>query len=252
MRPATAVLDLSGIVREAWAIARRDGAVLIAVGGMFVFVPLLAQAMFVTPPPALPATGAEPAAWEAWFDAVSAWGMRNDPLLIAVVLVSLFGTMSLFRLYVDRDRPDVATTLRTGLALFPRFVLLALLVALPVNLGMLALLLPGLYLKGRLFVAAPAFLAERPLGVTAAWRRSFALTRGHGLVMMALACVPLLAGSVLSAPFDAIGQSADGAPMANPVAAGLIDLVASALRAACAVAAILLEIVVYRRLSNGT
>ena len=63
--------------------------------------------------------------------------------------------------------------------------------SLPVNFGALLLLIPGLYLKGRLLPVGPAFVAERPLGTLAAWRRSFALTRGHGLVLMALATIPL-------------------------------------------------------------
>lgn len=252
MRPATVRLDAGGILRAAWAMAQADAALLLGVGGMFVFLPQLAQAMFVTVPPTWPDQGADPAAWQAWLDAVSVWGARNDPLLVALALVAVFGTMTVFRLYVDRDRPNVGGALRLGLALFPRFLLLALIVTLPINLGMLLLLLPGLYLKGRLFVAAPAFAAEQPLGVVAAWRRSFALTRGHGLVLMALACLPLLAGSVLALPFDAAAQSLDGAAMANPVSAGLLDVAASAAHAVCSLAAILVEIAVYRRLSNGT
>jgi hypothetical protein len=130
-------------------------------------------------------------------------------------------------------------------------VLLALLVTLPVNFGALLLLIPGLYLKGRLLPVGPAFVAERPLGTIAAWRRSFALTRGHGLVLMALATVPLLAGDVLAVPFDAIGQALNGAPMANPVVAAVLDLCSGAARTVGTVAAILIEIALYRRLSNG-
>lgn len=252
MSPGTGTLDLGGVLHDAWAMARRDRAVLIGVAGLFVLVPQLAQAMFVTLPPPWPETGADPAVWQAWLDAASAWGVRNDPLLIVLAAASIFGSMTILRLYVDPARPDVATALRLGVAAFPRFLLLALAVALPVNLGVLLLLLPGLYLKGRLFVAGPAFVAGQPLGVIAAWRRSFAATRGHGLVLMALACVPLLGGSLLALPFDALGQSANGAPMANPVVAGLLDLLSSAAHAACAVAALLLEIAVYRRLMRGT
>eukprot|EP01037_Dinobryon_pediforme_P029629 gene29629-33341_t len=101
-------------------------------------------------------------------------------------------TLALFLLYADRDRPDVATALRQAVPLLPRYVLLALVVTFPVNVASL-LLIPGLYLKGRLMPVGPAFVAERPLGVIAAWRRSFALTRGHGLTLMAFACVPLIA-----------------------------------------------------------
>lgn len=244
-------LDAAAVLADAWAMARRDRDVLIGVGGVFLLVPQIAQAMFVASPPPLPVAGSDPAALQVWLDLVATWSKQNDLLVLTLALLSLFGTLALFLLYADRGRPDVATALRDALALLPRYVLLALLVTLPVNVGTLLLLIPGLYLKGRLMAAGPAFVAERPLGALATWRRSFALTRGHGLVLMAMACVPLLAGDLLSLPFQAIGSALGGAPMANPVVAAVIDCCTGAARTLATVAAILLEVALYRRLSRG-
>uniref|UniRef100_UPI0035CA44F0 hypothetical protein n=1 Tax=uncultured Sphingomonas sp. TaxID=158754 RepID=UPI0035CA44F0 len=243
-------LDIGAVLRDAWAMAKRDRDVLIGVAGVFLLVPRVAQSMFVDPTPPLPVSSSDPVALQAWLDAVGVWSKHNDLLVLALGLASLFGTLSLFVLYADRARPDVATAMKQAMALLPRYVLLALLVTLPVNIASL-LLIPGLYLKGRLLPVGPAFVAERPLGAIAAWRRSFALTRGHGLVLMAVACVPLFAGDILALPFEAIGQALNGAPMANPVVAAVIDVCAGGARTIGTVAAILIEIALYRRLSNG-
>ena len=245
-------LNVAGVLRDAWATAKRDRELLIGVGGLLILVPEIAQAMFVPAPPALPASGSDTLALQAWIEAATIWSRQNDLLLLALSLVSVFGALVLFLLYADRERPDVAGALSSGIGLLPRYVLLALCVTFPVNIGTLLLLIPGLYLKGRLLPIGPLFVAERPIGVFAAWRRSFALTRGHGLVLLALAAVPLLGGDVLAMPFQLLGQTLDGAPMDNPVVAALLDICVGLCRTIGVVAAILIEVALYRRLNSGT
>lgn len=243
-------IDLAGVLRDAWALAKRDRDVLIAVAGMFILVPQIAQAMFVSKPPDFPSLSADRAAIDAWLAAATAWGGQNDVRVLLFAAASIFGKLALFTLYLDRARPDVAGALARALRLSPRFVLLAVAVTIPVNVGLL-LILPGVYLTGRLLLAGPSLVAERPLGVVAAVRRSLALTRRHGLALMALACVPLLAGDLLALPFLSLGDAADGAPMANPVAAALLDCGAGLGRTLGAVATVLVQVALYRRLSRG-
>ncbi|WP_404370931.1 hypothetical protein AB5I39_02915 [Sphingomonas sp. MMS24-J45] len=244
-------VDVAGVLRDAWVMAKRDREMLIGVAGALILVPAIAQEMFVTAPPPLPASGSDTAALQAWIEAATIWSRQNDLLLFGLSLVAVFGALVLFWLYTDRTRPSVGEALSNGIAFLPRYVLLALCIALPVNIGTLLLLIPGLYLKGRLLPVGPIFVAERPIGVFAAWRRSFAMTRGNGLILMALACVPLLGGDLLAMPFKLLGQSLDGAPMANPVVAAVLDCVVGVCRTVGVVASILIEVALYRRLSKG-
>ena len=245
-------LNVASVLSDAWAMAKRDRELLIGVGGGLILVPEVAQAMFVTAPPPLPASGSDTVALQAWIEAVTIWSRQNDLLLLGLSLVSVFGALVLFLLYADRDRPHVASALSSAIGLLPRYVLLALSVTFPVNIATLLLLIPGLYLKGRLMPIGPLFVAERPIGVVAAWRRSFALTRGHGLVLLALAAVPLLGGDLLAMPFQMLGTAMDGAPMANPIVAALLDIGVGLGRTLGVIAAILIEVALYRRLSSGT
>lgn len=244
-------LDVAGVLHDAWTMAKRDRELLIGVSGALILVPAIAQEMFVTVPPPLPPSGSDTLALRGWVEAATLWSRQNDPLLFGLSLVAVFGALVLFLLYTERSRMTVATALSTGIVFLPRYVLLALCVALPVNIGSLFLLIPGLYLKGRLLPIGPLFVGERPIGVFAAWRRSFAMTRGHGLILMALACVPLLGGDLLAVPFKLLGQTLDGAPMANPVVAALLDCIVGLCRTFGVVASILIEVALYRRLSKG-
>ncbi|MFA6122464.1 MAG: hypothetical protein WCS75_06455 [Sphingomonas sp.] len=242
-------LDVAGVLRDAWAMAKRDVEVLVGVAGLFLFVPDLAQAMYVALPPDLPDFGDEAAA-DLWLKQIGIWSQHYELLVIVLGLLSLFGTLALFLLYADRARPTVAGALARGGALLPHYLLLALIVTVPVSIGAV-LVFPGLYLKGRLMPVAPVFVAERPIGVFAAWHRSFALTRGNGLVLMGLAFVPLLGGRLIALPFALLGKALDGAPMANPVMAALLDAGMAGGHTIGTVAAVLIEIALYRRLSNG-
>lgn len=243
------MLDVGGVLRDAWETAKRDREMLFGVAGLLLFLPDLVQTLFVAAPPTLP-DFSDRAATDAWLSLVGIWSGKYELIVLAAGLVSLFGVLSLFMLYTDRSRPAVVAALARAAALLPYYLLLALAVTVPVSFGYVLLVLPRLYLKGRLLPVSPVFVAERPVGVFAAWRRSFALTRGHGLVLMGLACVPLLGGWLLALPFDMVGKLLDGAPMANPVVAAVLEIGSAAGHTAATVAAILIEVALYRRLGR--
>lgn len=242
-------LDIASVLRDAWAMARRDAGVLVGLVGVLLFVPDVVQTAFVAPPPQLPEFR-DPVAVEQWLQLVSAWARRYEFPVIGLALVSLLGTVALFMFYVDRDRLTVGGALARAATSLPVFVVLALMVQFPVSVGILVFLFPGLYLKGRLLPIVPLFVADRSVGLIGAWQRSFALTRGNGLVLMGLACVPILGGWLAALPFEAIGKAMNGAPMANPVVATLLTFGVAGAHTLAALAAILTEIALYRRLGN--
>jgi len=118
-----------------------------------------------------------------------------------------------------------------------------------VDIGLLLFFLPGIYALGRLMLTGPVLVADRSRGVLAAIARSVALSTGHGMMLAGFACMTLFGGRLLAAPFDALGKALDGAPMANPLVAILLDFGSAAGLAAGALAAILIEVALYRHLS---
>lgn len=238
--------DLMGVLRDAWAMAKRDRDVLIGVAGIFLLIPQLAIAMFVPQPPAFPGMS-DQAAVDAWLAKIEIWSQSYSLGVLALAVVMQFGVLALLRLYLDAARPDALRAISGAIGDSPSFIVLAVLTSVPVTSGVLLFVLPGIYIQGRLLLAAPAFVAGRPIGPIAAFRRSLALTRGKTLPMLALGSITLLAGDLLAAAPRMIGAALNGAPMANPVVAAVLDLGAAAGVTAGMVAAVLIQVAAYRR-----
>jgi hypothetical protein len=240
-------LDVMGVFGDAWRLWKRDRELLLGFAGFFLFLPHLATKMFIPALPAFPDMR-DRAAFRAWLDAAQSWYGQYSLIILLFSLVILFGTLAIFTLYLDPERPDGRAALGRALRLSPRFLLAAILVSLPVQLGLLFLFLPGFYVQGRLLVALPALVAERPIGAGRAMSRSLMLTRGNGLVLAGFGCIVLIAGYVLASPFETMGKTLDGAPMANPVVAALLDAASAAGLTMGIVAGILIQVALYRRL----
>jgi hypothetical protein len=249
MKQMIVKLDIGAVLRDAWAMAKRDRTVLVGVCGLLLLVPQIALAMFVARPPALPSAAEETTAWLA---AVQAWSQLYSLPVIALTIVLLFGSATVLSLYLDPDRPTVQGALLRALALLPRVVLLSLMMSLPVSLGTLLLFLPGLYLQGRLLLALPLLVARPSIGVFAAFGESFRRTRGHGLILLGVACITVLLGDILALPFRSIGAALAGAPLTNPVVAAILQIGAAAGVSIGMVATLLIQVALYRRLNSGT
>ena len=242
--------DVTGVFSYACRLWKRDRELLLGFAGFFLFLPQLAMKLFVPLLPAFPDMR-DQAALKAWLDAVESWYGQFGSIVLLVSLAVLFGTLAIFTLYLDPERPDGRAALIRALRLSPRYLLTAVLVALPVQVGFLFFFLPGFSVQGRLLVALPALVAERPIGALGAMSRSLALTRGNGLVLAGFGCIVLIAGEVLASPFQAMGTALDGAPMANPVVAVLLDAAAAAGLTIGMTAAVLIQIALYRRLRSS-
>ncbi|WP_242137562.1 MULTISPECIES: hypothetical protein [unclassified Sphingomonas] len=242
-------LDIGAVLRDAWAMAKRDRDVLLGVCGLLLLVPQVALAMFVARPPALPGAAEEMTAWLA---AVQAWSQLYSLPVIVLSIVLLLGSATVLSLYLDRSHPTVQAAVLRALSLLPRVVLLSLLMSFPVSVGTLLLFLPGLYLQGRLLLALPLLIDTPSIGVIAAFTRSFALTRGHGLILLGVACITVLLGDILALPFRSVGAALQGAPLANPVVAAMLEVGAAAGVTIGMVATLLIQVALYRRLNTGT
>lgn len=241
-------LDVAGVFRDAWRMWKRDRDLLLGVAGLFVFLPQLALLLLVPDPIAMPASGADADAIRAWFDQSIQWYSDNGAAIVAADACALFGSLTILILYLSGgERPDLRAALGRAVLLLPRYLFAALLVLIPVSFGLL-LILPGIYLQGRLLLVGPALVAEQPLAAIGAVRRSVALSRGLALLMSGLACIMLFGGQVLAAPFIGLGDALDGAPRANPVVALLLGSGAAAALTFAALATILIRVALYRRL----
>ncbi len=247
-------IDLAAATGTAWTLFKRDRDVLLALAGMFLFLPSLAMLLLIASPPAPVGGDAGQAAIEQWANQYVAWMFGNLPWLTLAALVTLFGSLAITAFYVDRAKPDVGGAIGVAARLLPGFALVMMGVTAVASVGLLLFVLPGLWVLGRVLLATPVLVAEQGSAIDAV-RRSVTLTRGHGLVMAGLAGIGTFGGQLLASPFLAVDEALRAADAANPVAVMLVDIAAAAIAAAVALAMILLRIAIYWRAgapSSGT
>jgi hypothetical protein len=241
-------INVNTALADAWAMWRADRDLLLRIVGPLVFLPQFA-ALLLIPAMQIDATSDEAAARDAFV----AWFSVNGPWLVAVQIVALYGTLVLQCAYLGGDRPTIGKVLVDSLRLLPRYFLLAMLMSAPamaiaIPLIGLAMVLPALYLFGRWLLATPELVAKQPIGAVQAIRRSYEMTRGNGLLMMAITGIMILAGQFASAPFLSLGAMLGGAPDANPVVKVILDALAAASATVALLAAILVRIALYHQL----
>ncbi|EMD83649.1 hypothetical protein [Pacificimonas flava] len=165
MSISTGKLSLNQLWKDVQALVAARGSDLLLPAAAFIFLPNLAQGLFV----AQPANPAQP-----------------DPeyslTAIVVGLIGLAATLSIIAMVFDR-RMETGAALRLAFARYGRALAAAIITGLIVFVGLLALIVPGLYLLSRLWLVMPAVTigdgdGEGLLGpLKASWRA----TQGQAL-----------------------------------------------------------------------
>ena len=242
--------DAKGALADAWAMWRADRDLLLRIAGLFLFLPQFGILLLLPPMPPLAVTeGMDEAAQRELAQQIVAWASSYGGWYVLGALLVQAGTLVVLMLYLERDRPDLGQAMSRSLRLFPRFLLAMIIVGLPIGLGVLTLILliPGIYLLGRLLAVGPVLVAEAPISVSRSIARSWALTRGHGIALAGLMAITIFGGSVLTAPFTLLDKSLRAA-VPNPVAIAMVDAAAAAVTVAALLATVLIQIAAYRRL----
>ena len=246
-------LDIASVMKGAWLLWKRDRVPLLGIAGLLLFLPQFASLLLMQPQPEFPGLNADETALQAYMTASRSWSMSYGVGLLAAAVLVVLGAAGIILLYLSPERPDVKGALGAALRRLPRFLLAFLLVSLPVGISLQLvplLILPALYVGGRLLLVLPALAAERPISVAGAFRHSWALSKGHGLMLAGTACITVFAGPVLALPFMVLGRALNGAPLANPVVAAILDAGAAGALTVGALGAALVQVLLYRRLTQ--
>lgn len=172
---------------------RRDFWTLFAVAAPFVLLVQVGLALFGPEPPKAVA------------------GFTPQVMVWLFILPSFIGTIGQLAVIDLVARPGhlPRQALVAALAMAPAYLLGTLLGSFAAGLGLLALVIPGLYILARLYVVAPVAMLEG-LGPLPMLKRSWALTEGHGgtilLFMVTTTCGYLMVSLAAAAVGGAIGS----------------------------------------------
>lgn len=194
--------DMGAAWDDTLLLLRSHTALIGTIAGVFFFLPALAFAWF-GPVPIEPPAGAS-------FEQVVAIFRESFrqmlPGQLVVALSTMIGTVAILRLWLSRSGVSVGEALTFGLMLFPTMVATQILSGIGVGIGIILLIVPGLYLVGRLALVSPAIADRAIYNPFEAIRTSWDLTRNNGwavffflfLVSLVIVIAALIIGGVVS------------------------------------------------------
>jgi len=175
----------------AMAIFRNHKEAILAIAGVFVFLPTLLMAQFVGQPAleGLEDFNAVAAAYSAFFN-------ENAAAIILSNLLISFGGFVIFLTIAPSHSGTVADDLRKGVRLFVIFLIANILTGLATFAGFMLLVIPGLYIACRL-VLVPIIIADQaernPLETL---KRSWSLTKNNGFSILLLILIIAIVGVI--------------------------------------------------------
>lgn len=234
-------LDTGAAWAQAMKLLGAHREVLVALAGVFLLLPPLFVEIFAPFRPAGETFAVLAAEFRVYIEA-------NGPLLLAMTVISTFGQAAILTIVLDRDQPTVAQALRVAIRLLPWLLLLNLLVGIVLAVASMALLIPALYLFGRLAVTGVVLVGEGRHSPVDAISRSWQVTRGNGWRSFFLIAVVAMVGWVISAAAGAIVGIAAKLLGGSAVALFFAAFVNALFGAALGLVLLLLYVAIYRQL----
>ncbi|KQN37096.1 hypothetical protein ASG37_05460 [Sphingomonas sp. Leaf407] len=240
-------IDIGAACREALGIWRRDRDMIVAVSGVFFFLPNFALALFLSRGDDLAA--AQPGDQQAMVDALQAYLVGNAHWLVLQAVAELVGIATLLALVLDPARPSVREALLAAFRRLPLLIVAMLLIYAAKLAGLLLFVLPLLYVIGRVFVVLPVLIAEPQRRFGDAMQHAITLTAGQVVPLLALSGL-LYFGAQLVVLLLSGTAGAISSGGGNPVTLAMLSAAVAAVGAAMSVAFTLVRATVYRRLSS--
>lgn len=165
---------------------RANAPLFLAVAGVFFFLPALLIAYFV-PQPEGSNMATALAEMEAYMNANWHW------VLLANIVNSM-GAVAIYLLLFDPRGRTVGGALAGALPILPFYFILSLLTTISVIAGLALLILPGIYLLGRLMPSGAVMVADGHRNPISAMRGSWGLTKGKGWAVAGLVLLIFVTG----------------------------------------------------------
>ncbi|TFI57846.1 hypothetical protein E2493_12695 [Sphingomonas parva] len=234
----------SAVWDDAVQLFRSHGSLIVALAGVFIFLPGLLTAALLPQPQAQTV--------DQLMEAMRAYVQFAWPWVLLETLVNMIGTIAILRLIFPRQTSTVGAVIAASLPLVPTYFVAAILSNITVGLGLLLFIIPGIYLLGRLTPVGPVIVAEERRNPIDALRRSFQITAGKGWAVAGLVLIVAIAGVIVMV----VANNLIGLVLlliAGQKIGGFLTLIVGAITAAAfTTLLVLLYAAIYRRLAEPT
>lgn len=168
--------DLTHAWNDAVTLLRTERPLILVIAGAFLFLPAFAFAL-IGPVPAEPPAAAD---LTVQLQTINQSIGSILPWLVGVSVVASIGGVAIMRLWFAASGTSVAEAIGFAAALLPALIIVYILQSLAIGIAALALLLPAVYLNGRLAPVLAIFAAGESRGPVEALSKAWTLTHGNG------------------------------------------------------------------------
>ena len=185
-------LDYGKAWSDTVALLKEHAKVILPVAGVFLFLPAIISAyMSTTPTPeemvAMITGGADPMQIMREAYTPNPWGILS-------FVAGILGSLTIYFLVLQSGRLTVGEAISTALKFFVPMLLAAIIGGIAIGIGMLLLIIPGIYLWIKFSMTGPAIAAEKISNPIDALKRSWALTKGNSLYIFGLFLIVIIVG----------------------------------------------------------
>ncbi|HEY0412202.1 MAG TPA: hypothetical protein VGD66_03565 [Allosphingosinicella sp.] len=237
-------LSYTAVWDDTAALLRANGSLVAALAGVFFFLPALLVAYFLPQPQAATVQQMVPL-FEQYFSANWYWILLNG-------LLGMAGTLAVMLLVFAPRGTTVAGAIAAAAALLPFYFAAALLSNLIIAVGLMLLIVPGIYLFGRLTPLAAVVAAENRRNPVDAITRCLAVTRGNGWAIVGMVILVAIAGAITVGVINTLLGLVLLLVLGKGLAPLLTMIVGAALGAALQALLVILFAALYRALVPGT
>lgn len=172
---------------------------ILAIAGVFLFLPALLFAQFVVPPVL---SGDEDGT--AILAIYSAYFSENSFSIMASNLVISFGSLAIYFALAPSRNSTVAEDLMAALKMFVIYLIANLAIAFIALPGFILFIIPGLYLTARFILVPVVIVDQRERNPIEAIKKSWALTRSNGFSILLFVLIIAIVGTITVAVLEAV------------------------------------------------
>jgi hypothetical protein len=234
----------SAVWDDAAAMVRAHGSLIAALAGVFLFLPSLLVAQLLPKPTVTDPSRA--------IEAMREFYTANLLWLLLGSLVSMVGTIAILKLLLGPRGTSVGGAIAAAFfPLLPVYFLVSLISNLIFGVGLLLLVVPGLYLFGRLAPLGPVVVAEKRYNPIDSIGRAWALTKGRGWAVLGFLLLVGVAGAVSVLVVDGVAGVLFVLVAGKGLGGFLSGIVNAAAGAAFSAFFAVIFAALYRRLAGG-
>ncbi len=172
---------------------------ILAIAGVFIFLPTLLFAQFVVPPVF---NGDEDGT--AMLAIYSTYFSENSLSIMASNLVISFGSLAIYFALAPSRNGTVAENLVAALKIFLIYLLANLAIGLIALPGFILFIIPGLYLTARFIVVPVVIVDQRERNPIEALKRGWSLTKGNGFSILLFVAIIAVVGTITIGVLEAV------------------------------------------------